>query len=276
MKKEGIEWKVKLKSIVIQSLEPLNPFLHMIEVIDLHKSFNGHEVLRGINLKVETGQILALIGGSGNGKSVLLKHIIGLTRPDRGRILIDNLDISQLKGSQLKRLKERLGIVFQGGALFDSLTVFENVAFPLREKTRMRPSEIRETALNELARVGLSGAENKYPAELSGGMKKRVALARCLVTRPEIILFDEPTTGLDPLIGKAIHNLIRSCQKGYNLTAIIVTHEIPAIFPLVDRVAMLYNGKIVVSGTPEEVQTSKDPVIHQFIHGELEGPILLK
>lgn len=248
----------------------------MIEVIDLHKSFNGHEVLRGINLKVEKGQTLALIGGSGNGKSVLLKHIIGLTKPDKGRILIDNLDVSKLKGKQLKQLKERLGIVFQGGALFDSLTVFENVAFPLREKTRMRGTEIQETALNELARVGLSGAENKYPAELSGGMKKRVALARCLVTRPEIILFDEPTTGLDPLIGKAIHNLIRSCQKDYNLTAIIVTHEIPAIFPLVDRVAMLYNGKIIAIGTPEEVQASNDPVIHQFIHGELEGPISLK
>lgn len=248
----------------------------MIEVVDLHKNFNGYEVLRGINLKVEEGQTLALIGGSGKGKSVLLKHIIGLVKPDRGRILIDNQDISKLRGKALKRLKERCGIVFQGGALFDSLTVFENVAFPLSEKTKMKASQIQEVVLRELARVGLSGAENKYPAEISGGMKKRVALARCLVMNPEIVLFDEPTTGLDPLISKAIHKLIRDCQKSLNYTAIIVTHEIPQIFSLVDRVAMLFNGKILAIGTPEEIQASKDPVVHQFIHGELEGPISIK
>ncbi|HHT9124341.1 MAG TPA: ABC transporter ATP-binding protein [Candidatus Brocadiia bacterium] len=245
----------------------------MIEVIDLYKSFNGREVLRGVNLKVEKGQTLALIGGSGKGKSILLKHIIGLTRPDRGKILIDNQDISKLRGKLLKRLKERFGIVFQGSALFDSLTVFENVAFPLMEKTRMNALQIRDSVLKELARVGLSGEENKYPAEISGGMKKRVALARCLVMNPEIVLFDEPTTGLDPLIGKAIHKLISECQKNLKFTSIIVTHEIPAIFSLVDRVAMLYDGKIIAVGTPDEINTSKDPVIHQFIHGELEGPI---
>lgn len=248
----------------------------MIEIVDLYKNFNCQEVLRGVNLKVEDGQILALIGGSGKGKSVLLKHIIGLMRPDSGKILIDNQDISRLRGKPLRRLKERFGIVFQGGALFDSLTVFENVAFPLREKTRMKASEIRDTVLSELACVGLSGAENKYPAEISGGMKKRVALARCLVMNPEIVLFDEPTTGLDPLIGKAMHELIKECQKCLNFTAIIVTHEIPAIFSLVDRVAMLYNGKIIAVGTPEEIKASKDPVIHQFIHAELEGPISIK
>lgn len=247
----------------------------MIEVIDLYKSFNNHEVLKGINLKIEEGETLALIGGSGKGKSVLLKIIIGLMRPDRGKVLIDNQDISRLRGKALKRLKERCGIVFQGGALFDSLTVFENIAFPLEEKTRMKASQIRETVLRELARVGLSGAENKYPAEISGGMKKRVALARCLVMNPEIVLFDEPTTGLDPLIGKAIHKLIRECQKSLNFTAIIITHEIPAIFSMVDRVAMLYEGKILAEGTPEEIETSKNPVIHQFIHGELEGPIII-
>ena len=140
----------------------------------------------------------------------------------------------------------------------------------------MKESQIRDTALSELARVGLSGAENKYPAEISGGMKKRVALARCLVMKPEIVLFDEPTTGLDPLTGKAIHKLIRDCQKSLNFTAIMVTHEIPAIFSLVDRVAMLYNGKIIASGTPAEIETSQDPVIHQFVHGELEGPISIQ
>ncbi len=248
----------------------------MIEVINLHKSFNGQKVLHGINLKVNDGDALALIGGSGKGKSVLLKHIIGLLKPDSGKILIDNEDISKLRGRKLKRLKERFGMVFQGGALFDSLTVFENVAFPLREKTRMKTSQIRKMVSEELAEVGLSGAENKYPAEISGGMKKRVALARCLVMNPEIILFDEPTTGLDPLMGKAIHNMIRSCQKRYKFTAIMVTHEIPDIFSMVDRVAMLYNGEILTEDTPEEIQNSKDPVIHQFIHGELEGPISIK
>ena len=247
----------------------------MIEVVDLYKSFNGYDVLRGVNLKVEEGQSLALIGGSGKGKSVLLKHIIGLVKPDRGKILIDNQDISRLRGKAFKQLKERCGIVFQGGALFDSLTVFENIAFPLREKTKMKTQQIRDVVFTELARVGLSGAENKYPAEISGGMKKRVALARCLVMNPEIVLFDEPTTGLDPLISKAIHKLIRECQKSLNYTAIIVTHEIPAIFSLVDRVAMLFDGKILAIGTPEEIQASKNPVVHQFIHGELEGPISL-
>ena len=245
----------------------------MIEVVNLYKSFNGQEVLRGINLKVEKGQTLALIGGSGKGKSVLLKHIIGLMRPDQGKVVIDNQDISQIRGKALKRLKNRCGIVFQGGALFDSLTVFDNVAFPLREKTRLKESQIEEIVLNELAQVGLSGAVHKYSAEISGGMKKRVALARCLVMNPEIVLFDEPTTGLDPLIGKAIHKLIQSCHKRLNFTAIIVTHEIPEIFSLVDRAAMLYNGVVIAEGTPEEIQTSKDPVVHQFIHGELEGPV---
>jgi phospholipid/cholesterol/gamma-HCH transport system ATP-binding protein len=248
----------------------------MIEVIDLYKSFNSQNVLCGINLKVESGQIMALIGGSGNGKSVLLKLIIGLIRPDHGKVLIDNLDISKLRGKSLKQLKERCGIVFQAGALFDSLTVFENVAFPLREKTRMTESVIRDKVLMELKRVGLSGSENKYPAEISGGMKKRVALARCLVMNPEIVLFDEPTTGLDPLIGKAIHMLIRECQKSLNFTAIIVTHEIPAIFSLVDRVAMLYDGKIIASDEPGEIIASEDPVVHQFINGELEGPISIR
>ncbi|MBM2835032.1 MAG: to transporter ATP-binding protein, partial [Candidatus Brocadiaceae bacterium] len=150
------------------------------------------------------------------------------------------------------------------------------VAFPLREKTRMKESQIRDTALAELTCLGLSGAENKYPSEISGGMKKRVALARCLVMKPEIVLFDEPTTGLDPLIGKAIHKQIRDCQKSLHFTAIMVTHEIPAIFSLVDRVAMLYNGKIIASGTPAEIENSQDPVIHQFVHGELEGPISIQ
>ncbi|KKO19656.1 MAG: ABC transporter ATP-binding protein [Candidatus Brocadia sp.] len=248
----------------------------MIKVVDLFKSFKGQEVLRGVNLTIEEGCSMALIGGSGQGKSILLKHIIGLLRPDHGKVLIDNQDIGKLRGRPLKRLKERFGVVFQGGALFDSLTVFDNVAFPLREKTRLSESVIRDKVRQELKRVGLSGAEKKYPAEISGGMKKRAALARGLIMNPEIVFFDEPTTGLDPLISKAIHKLIRECQKSLNFTAIVVTHEIPAIFSIVDYIAMLYNGKIVFTGTPEEIKASPDPVVHQFIHGELEGPISIK
>ncbi|BBO19150.1 ABC transporter ATP-binding protein [Candidatus Brocadia pituitae] len=248
----------------------------MIKVVDLFKSFKGHEVLSGVNLTIAGGDSTALIGGSGQGKSILLKHIIGLLRPDKGAVLIDNQDISKLRRRPLKQLKERFGIVFQGGALFDSLTVFDNVAFPLREKTRLKEPVIRNKVLDELSRVGLSGAEKKYPSEISGGMKKRVALARCLIMNPEIVLFDEPTAGLDPLIGKAIHRMIWECQKSCKFTAIIVTHEIPAIFSIVDSIAMLYNGKIIFTGTPEEIKASQDPVVHQFIHGELEGPISLK
>lgn len=245
----------------------------MIKVVDVYKSFNGYKVLRGVNLRVKNGQSLALIGGSGQGKSILLKHIIGLIKPDQGKVLINDQDIGRVRGKLLKQLKERFGIVFQGGALFDSLTVFENVAFPLREKTKLKDSAISDKVYNELARVRLSGAENKYPSEISGGMKKRAALARCLITNPQIVLFDEPTAGLDPLIGKAIHKLIQDCQKSLNFTSVIVTHEIPAIFSIVDRVAMLFEGKIIAEGTPDEIQTSTDPVVHQFVSGELEGPI---
>ncbi|CAG1022452.1 partial putative ribonucleotide transport ATP-binding protein mkl, partial [Patescibacteria group bacterium] len=202
----------------------------MIKVVDVYKSFNGFKVLRGVNLRVREGQSLALLGGSGQGKSILLKHIIGLIKPDQGKVLINDQDIGRVRGKLLKQLKERFGIVFQGGALFDSLTVFENVAFPLREKTKLKDSVISDKVYNELARVRLSGAENKYPSEISGGMKKRAALARCLITNPQIVLFDEPTAGLDPLIGKAIHKLIQDCQKSLNFTSVIVTHEIPAIF----------------------------------------------
>ncbi len=245
----------------------------MIKVVDVYKSFNGFKVLRGVNLRVREGQSLALLGGSGQGKSILLKHIIGLIKPDQGKVLINDQDIGRVRGKLLKQLKERFGIVFQGGALFDSLTVFENVAFPLREKTKLKDSVISDKVYNELARVRLSGAENKYPSEISGGMKKRAALARCLITNPQIVLFDEPTAGLDPLIGKAIHKLIQDCQKSLNFTSVIVTHEIPAIFSIVDRVAMLFEGKIIAEGTPDEIQTSTDPVVHQFVHSELEGPI---
>jgi phospholipid/cholesterol/gamma-HCH transport system ATP-binding protein len=245
----------------------------MINVEDLHKSFDGLHVLRGVSFQVAKGEILALIGRSGYGKSVLLKHVAGLIKPDEGRVLIDDNDINRLRGKKLEWMRSRFGFVFQNGALFDSMTVFENVAFPLREKTKRSEKEIREKVLDALEQVGLAGAENKYPAQISGGMVRRVALARALVRNPEIMFFDEPTTGLDPIIASAILNLIDSCHKRFGFTGLLVTHEIPKAFEIVQKVAMLHDGKTLTVDTPEGVQSSKDPVIHQFITGGVEGPI---
>ncbi|NIS61009.1 MAG: ATP-binding cassette domain-containing protein [Proteobacteria bacterium] len=245
----------------------------MIRVEDLHRSFDGLEVLRGVSFQIERGEILALIGRSGYGKSVLLKHIAGLMRPDQGRVFIDGEDICCLRGKALERLRSRFAFLFQNGALFDSLTVFENVAFPLREKTKLSDREIREKVLSELDQVGLAGAEHKYPGEISGGMIKRAALARALVREPEVMLFDEPTTGLDPIIAHAILKLIDSCHKRLNFTGIIVTHQIPTIFDIVQRVAMLHEGVILITGSPEEICSSRDPIVKQFINGDLEGPL---
>ena len=245
----------------------------MIKIEDLHKSFDGSEVLKGVSLGIKKGEILVLIGRSGYGKSVILKHIAGLMRPDRGRIVVDGKEIGKLRGKALSQLRSRLGFLFQGNALFSSLTVFENVAFPLEEKTRLSNEEIREKVLCELDLVGLSGAEEKYPSQLSGGMQKRAALARELVFEPEIMLFDEPTTGLDPIIGHTILNLIDSLHKRLDFTSIIVTHEIPKVFEIVNKVAMLHEGVILIVGSPEEIISSEDPIVRQFIKGEAEGPV---
>jgi phospholipid/cholesterol/gamma-HCH transport system ATP-binding protein len=245
----------------------------MIKVEDLHKSFDGLKVLRGASFQVANGEIVALIGRSGYGKSVLLKHVAGLIRPDRGHVFIDDNDICCLRGKKLEELRSRFGFVFQSGALFDSLTVFENIAFPLEEKTKLSNREIREKVLFALDQVGLTGAENKYPAQISGGMTKRAALARALVRNPEIMLFDEPTTGLDPIIGHAILNLIDSCHKRFGFTGILVTHEIPKVFEIVQKVALLHEGAILAIGSPEEMLSSMDPIVQQFITGSIEGPI---
>jgi phospholipid/cholesterol/gamma-HCH transport system ATP-binding protein len=222
---------------------------------------------------VATGEIVALIGRSGDGKSVLLKHVAGLIRPDQGHVFIDDTDICSLRGKRLEEMRSRFGFVFQSGALFDSLTVFENIAFPLREKSELSDQEIREKVLSALEQVGLSEAENRYPAQISGGMTKRTALARALVRNPEIMLFDEPTTGLDPIIGHAILNLLDSCHKRFGFTGILVTHEIPKVLEIVQKVALLYEGRILTVGSPEEMLSSKDPIVQQFITGSIEGPI---
>jgi phospholipid/cholesterol/gamma-HCH transport system ATP-binding protein len=245
----------------------------MIQVIEVHRSFGSQAVLRGLNLRVQKGEILAIIGRSGSGKTVLLRLIIGLVRPNRGQILIEGTDITQLSGRRLDHVRERFGMLFQGGALFDSMTVFDNVAFPLREKTNLPQAEVAAQVQKMLESVGLGEMGYKFPAELSGGMKKRTALARALVTNPSIILFDEPTTGLDPILVHAIHQLIQETHDAFGYTAVIVSHEIPEVFDIATRVAVIHEGRIIAEGTPEMILKSPDPFIQQFISGSLEGPV---
>jgi phospholipid/cholesterol/gamma-HCH transport system ATP-binding protein len=237
----------------------------MIKVEDLHKSFNGVAVLKGVSLEVEKGELLALIGRSGYGKSVLLKHVAGLLQPDQGRVLVDNQDMCRLRGKELIRVRNRLGFLFQSGALFDSMTVLDNVAFPLREKTKLSEREIREKVMVELEQVGLLGSEEKYPSQISGGMVKRASLARALVEEPEIMLIDEPTTGLDPLTGQTILNLIDACHERLRFSGIVVTHEVPKIFDIVNKVVMLHEGKVVFVGTPKEILSSEDETVRAFV-----------
>jgi phospholipid/cholesterol/gamma-HCH transport system ATP-binding protein len=247
----------------------------MIVIEGLSKSFGNQLVLDRLNLEIPAGRITAIIGPSGEGKSVLLKHMIGLMRPDSGSVRVDGEEITTLGRGELNRVREKFGMLFQNAALFDSLTVFENVAFPLQEKTRLSELEVAARVRDALSHVGLTGVEAKYPDELSGGMKKRVGLARALLMDPRIILFDEPTTGLDPVIRCAIHQMIRETHAKFGYTAVVVSHEIPEIFDISDSVAVLYRGRIIEYGTPWEIQRSIDPVVRQFINGNLEGPIQL-
>jgi phospholipid/cholesterol/gamma-HCH transport system ATP-binding protein len=248
----------------------------MIRVENLRKSFGGQPVLKGVNLDVARGEIMIIIGQSGGGKTVLLRHLLGLLRADAGRIVVDGVDITDLRGGALDAVRRRYGVVFQGGALFDSMSVFDNVAFPLRERTSLPGGEIAERVNAKLEQVGLASMGEKNPAEISGGMRKRVAIARALVTEPEIVFFDEPTTGLDPVLVNTIHSLIVDLHAKFNFTAVMVSHEIPEIFRIARRVAMLYDGRIVETGPPDAIQSSPNPVIQQFIRGDPEGPIHLR
>lgn len=245
----------------------------MINIVNLKKSFPGQEVLQGLNLSIVKNKITAIVGRSGCGKSVLLKLIIGLLKPDAGEVRVNGDVLSNLEGSQLNEIRKKFGMLFQGAALLDSMDVFNNVAFPLREKTRLSQDEIKIRVERELKNVGIVGMNDKYPSQLSGGMKKRVGLARALIMEPEIVLFDEPTTGLDPIMKTAIHQLIFDTQRRVGFTAVLVSHDIPDVFEIVDYVAMMYEGRILESGTPQDFQNSKDPVIQQFLKGSLEGPI---
>jgi len=245
----------------------------MIELIDVHKSFGVHRVLTGLNLSIEEGKTTVIIGRSGGGKSVLLKHIIGLIKPDRGQVLVDGVDMTRLNDRELNEIRKKFGMLFQEAALFDSMTVGENVAFPLREHARLKEKEIREVVSDRLRAVGLSGVEEKMPSELSGGMRKRVGLARAIALRPQIVLFDEPTTGLDPVMTEAINHLIMETQEEFRLTCVVISHDLQSIFRIGHRIAMLYEGVVIAQGTPDEIRASRDPVIEQFLAGSIEGPI---
>jgi|SRR5689334_15281741 len=245
----------------------------MIQVIGLYKSFGRQQVLKGVNLELQTGKITTIIGGSGSGKTVLLKHLNALLLPDKGSVVVDGTDITKANESTLNRVRQKFGVLFQGAALLDSMTIYDNVAFPLREKTKLTEPEIQKRVEEQLEQVGLTGTGYKYPAEVSGGMKKRAGLARALVVRPEIVLFDEPTTGLDPLLGKSIHELIRKVHGAVGFTGVIVSHDIPEVFKISDRVAMLANGVIAEGGPTEEFVKSRNPIVRQFLEGEMEGPL---
>ncbi|MBN1504713.1 MAG: ABC transporter ATP-binding protein [Candidatus Eisenbacteria bacterium] len=245
----------------------------MIVVKQLEKRFGGKRVLNGVDLTITDGESLVVIGRSGCGKSVLLKHIIGLLKPDRGHIFIDERDITVMRDAELNELRKRFGMVFQGAALFDSMTVAENVALPMREHAHMPEETIHDRVAEKLQLVGLEGVENVRPASLSGGMKKRVGLARAMAIDPEFILYDEPTTGLDPIMADAINDLIRSLQKRLAITSVAVTHDMRSAYRIGDRIAMLHDGKIIYEGTPKEIQKCEDPVVCQFISGSASGPL---
>ena len=245
----------------------------MIKLVEIHKSFGQQRVLDGLNLDIEDGKTTVIIGGSGGGKSVLLKHIIGLLKPDSGQVIIDGVDIASLNDRDLNEVRKKFGMLFQEAALFDSMNVLGNVAFPLREHTGKKEKEIREIVRDRLKAVGLTGVEDKMPSELSGGMRKRVGLARAIAMHPRIVLFDEPTTGLDPVMTEAINELIVETQTKFDLTCVVISHDVQSIFTVGHKIAMLYEGKIIEYGTPEEIKTSSNPVLRQFLSGSLEGPI---
>lgn len=247
----------------------------IIQIIDLHKSFGDVSVLKGLNLNIAQGKITFVIGRSGGGKSVLIKLIIGLLKPDRGQILIEGQDIAPLGEHSLNRIRQRFGMLFQNAALFDSLTIEENIAFPLQTHTRLKEKEIKELVQQKMAMVGLKDVEDKMLTEISGGMRKRIGLARAIILEPEILLFDEPTTGIDPIMAEVIDDLIIQTQKRTDVTSIVISHDIPATLRIAHKVAMIYEGQIVIYGTPEEIQASDNPVVQQFLKGEGEGPMIL-
>ncbi len=251
--------------------------LPKIQLNQVYKSFGKKRVLEGVTLELNAGESLVVIGGSGSGKSVLIKTIIGLMSPDKGSIKIDGVETAHLNRSGRAEIMKKFGFLFQGGALFDSLPIWENVAFGLIYSQNMKRDEAREVAVKKINQVGM-GAEvaDLYPAELSGGMQKRISLARAIATNPEIIFFDEPTTGLDPIMADVINNLIVKCSKELKATTISITHDMHSATKIADRIAMIYQGKIIWQGTPDKIHDSGNPYVDQFVRGSAEGPIEIK
>lgn len=244
-----------------------------IEFRNVYKSFDGKTVLRNVNLTVESGETLAIIGRSGSGKSVMLKHMVGLIRPDTGSVLVDGEDITRMSERELFRVRRKFGFLFQGAALLDSLTVGENIGLGLAELSALSREEIQSVVEEKLGMVGLSGIGSTMPADLSGGMKKRVGLARAIAMEPEIVLYDEPTTGLDPVMSDAINGLITSLRERLSITSVVVTHDMTSVRRVAGRVAMLYEGGIIFTGPVEALDSTGDPVIRQFVEGRADGPI---
>ncbi|MCM8796592.1 MAG: ABC transporter ATP-binding protein [Candidatus Omnitrophica bacterium] len=245
----------------------------MINIVNVTKSFGEHKVLDNLNLRINTAETCVIIGRSGCGKSVLLKHIMGLLRPDSGKIFVDDKEVNALTPRELNELRMRISMVFQSGALFDSMTVGENIGFGLIEHQHIGTKELLERVEEALSMVDLCGIQNLMPSELSGGMRKRVALARAICMKPQIILYDEPTTGVDPITADGINELIKDLHDKLKVTSIVVTHDMKSAYKVADRIAMLYQGKIIAEGTVEEIKNTTHPVVHQFINGFSKGPI---
>lgn len=245
----------------------------MIKLAGIHKSFGGNHVLKGLDIEVPRGESRVIIGGSGSGKSVILKHIIGILKPDKGDVIIDGVNIKILKENGLNEIRKKFGMLFQMAALFDSMNVWENVGFSLSRHAKMKPREIKEIAVEKLKMVGLTGVENLMPSELSGGMKKRVGLARAIAHEPDVLLYDEPTTGLDPIMADAINELIIEMREKLSVTSVAITHDMSSAYKIADKISMLYDGVIIETGTPEEIKNTGSPVVRQFIAGSATGPI---
>lgn len=245
----------------------------IVGIRGLKKSFGRQRVFDSLDLDIVHGETLVVIGRSGCGKSVLLKHITGLMKPDAGEIMFEGEDITRFTRKKLYHMRLHFGMLFQSSALFDSMTVGENVALPLRKHSQMSDEEIARVVSEKLELVGLTGVQTQYPAEMSGGMKKRIGLARAVAMNPQMVLYDEPTTGLDPIMADVINELIRTLQRELAVTSVVVTHDIKSAYHVGDRIAMLHEGKIIYSGTPEEVRRTDDPVLRQFIEGKAQGPI---
>jgi phospholipid/cholesterol/gamma-HCH transport system ATP-binding protein len=245
----------------------------LFEASGLSKSFNGQKVLDSVSLRINRGDSIVIIGQSGGGKSVLLKHLMLLMEPDEGTVIFDGIDTSELKSFEKAQLRKRMGMLFQSAALFDSMTVGENVGLALKESRKFSQSEIDDIVLEKLEMVGLKDAGRKFPSELSGGMRKRAGLARAIASNPEVVLYDEPTTGLDPITGDLINELIVELSEKLKITSVAVTHDMASAYKIADRIMMLYDGKIYFEGSPQEIRETDDAIVRQFITGSSHGPI---